>query len=206
MTHLFNTPENGLFKGIKSDLTLAKAQSQPQSLNKAKKGTPEYEEWLRKYREKRGAKAKDPEAGEKAKTVLKHKDAMSELKGKSNAEKNRILSKEFSPNIKLTDVKNFRKKGDSYIISSNNGLGDMKITLLEDISDTEEMKRNALPGSVYDIEHIRCRFEYGGKTWDGTIAHHENWNPDYEPENHLQFFERDKNPWLKEMRSVVDGD
>ena len=76
MAQLFNTPENGLFKGIKSDLTLAKAQPQSeQSLSKAKKGTPEYEEWLRKYREKRGKKAEaDPAAGEKAKAVLGSKD------------------------------------------------------------------------------------------------------------------------------------
>lgn len=41
MSNLFNTQEGELFKGVQSDL------------NKAKKGTPQYEAWLRKYKEKR---------------------------------------------------------------------------------------------------------------------------------------------------------
>ena len=74
MTQLFNTQENDLFKGIKSELTLAKAKAQSQSLSKAKRGTSEYEDWLRKYREKRGVKKTDKQAGEKAKSVLESKD------------------------------------------------------------------------------------------------------------------------------------
>ena len=51
-----------------------------EKLLKAKKGTPEYEEWLRKYREKRGKKAQDPEAGGKAKSVLEKKETDSKAK------------------------------------------------------------------------------------------------------------------------------
>ena len=52
-----------------------------EKLLKAKKGTPEYEEWLRKYREKRGKKAEGESAsGEKAKSVLEKKENDSKAK------------------------------------------------------------------------------------------------------------------------------
>jgi hypothetical protein len=44
---LFNTEDGEQFHGVLDDLA------------KARKGTPQYEEWLRKYREKKGAKKPD---------------------------------------------------------------------------------------------------------------------------------------------------
>lgn len=46
---LFNTPDGQEFEGIQADA----------EFGKAKKGSPEYDEWLRKYREKRGRKSDD---------------------------------------------------------------------------------------------------------------------------------------------------
>lgn len=43
MNALFNTQDGELFDGVQSDI------------NKARKGTPQYEEWLRKFKEKRKA-------------------------------------------------------------------------------------------------------------------------------------------------------
>lgn len=43
MNALFNTQDGELFEGVQSDI------------NKARKGTPQYEEWLRKFKEKRKA-------------------------------------------------------------------------------------------------------------------------------------------------------
>jgi hypothetical protein len=48
MSQLFNTPDNAEFLGVQADTDYG--------LEKARKGTPQYEEWLRKYREKRGKK------------------------------------------------------------------------------------------------------------------------------------------------------
>ena len=55
---LFNTKDGEEFVGIQSDI------------QKARKGTPEYEEWLRKYREKRGKSADSSSKSEAAKQIL----------------------------------------------------------------------------------------------------------------------------------------
>jgi hypothetical protein len=47
MSKLFNTEDGEQFHGVLDDLA------------KARKGTPQYEEWLRKYREKKGANNKE---------------------------------------------------------------------------------------------------------------------------------------------------
>ena len=47
MNSLFNTQDGELFEGVQTDI------------NKAKKGTPQYEEWLRKFKEKRSATKSD---------------------------------------------------------------------------------------------------------------------------------------------------
>lgn len=54
MAKLFNIPDGAEFTGVKS-------VNRSEELEKAKKGTPEYEEWLRKYREKKGIKPKQQE-------------------------------------------------------------------------------------------------------------------------------------------------
>lgn len=186
---LFNTPDGQEFVGIQTD----------NEFGKAKKGSPEYEEWLRKYREKRGKKPEEKEeAKRKAKEELS-KQGLSIFEGKSNSQINRIIKSDF---IKRPDIKNFNKKGDTFTISSPRGLGDLKITLLENASSVEEMKKNS-SGGVYDIEDLKCKFELGGKSWEGTVSHWENWNGEYSHSD-ITFFERNWKPLVKTIRAVLD--
>ena len=58
---MFNTKDGELFQDIRTDV----------EFDKAKKGTQQYEEWLRKYREKKSQASKDSEGKTEKKTPEK---------------------------------------------------------------------------------------------------------------------------------------
>jgi hypothetical protein len=75
MSSLFNTPEGAEVIGVNSDREFG--------LEKAKKGTPEYEKWLEQYRAKRGKKAPEGEAQQRQKAL----DILGSKAPKNNEEK-----------------------------------------------------------------------------------------------------------------------
>ena len=76
MSSLFNTQDGELFEGVQSDI------------NKAKKGTPQYEEWLRKFKEKRPASEVEENVAKKALS----KETKEQNKGKETLKERKELA------------------------------------------------------------------------------------------------------------------
>lgn len=93
MNSLFNIKDNQEFLGIRSEA----------SLSKAKKDTPQYEEWLRKYREKRASKSENPSSGETRKRPKVMEQAESHSDGISRVVSLRDLKTSFMNKIPLSE-------------------------------------------------------------------------------------------------------
>ena len=124
-------------------------------LQKAKKGTPEYEEWLRKYREKRHGKA-DPEA---AKEILSKK---SEEEPKKNEHTKSSVEGTSKKQLKK-EILSYQKEHRNEVLRSQ----DVK-DLTQSILDSKKNETIEVGGHKFKIEHLGnvTRDEHGGTTYE----------------------------------------